>query len=53
VSFQVGQLLRDLRRKVRLEAALLHDLLCDGLQVEMRGIVTVHELPVRNEMDSG
>ena len=47
LRFQIEKLLRHLRRKVRLESALLHDLFCDGLQVEVRRIGVVHELPVR------
>jgi hypothetical protein len=53
MGFQVGKLLRDLGREIRLKTALLHDLFSDGLQVEMRGIGVVHELPVENEMASG
>src|ERR1035437_8754219 len=46
MSFQFGKLLRNLRRKVGLETALLHDFFCGGLQVKMRRIGVVHELPV-------
>ena len=47
MGFQVGKLLRNLRREIRLEAVALHDCFCGGLQVELRSIDVGHELPVR------
>ena len=61
MSFQFGKLLRNLRRELRLETALLHDLLCGLLQVDFlnvdflnvdflnsdwRRIGVGHELPI-------
>ena len=53
MHLEVGELLRNLGRKIRLETVALHDFFCGGLQVERRRIGVWHELPVRNEMGSG
>jgi hypothetical protein len=53
VSFKVGELLRNLGRKIGFKTVALHDFSSGRLQVKMRRIGVVHELPVRNEIDSG
>ena len=51
MSLQIRQLLRNLRRKVRLEAVIHHDFFCGSLQIEMRRVGVVHELPGTFEME--
>jgi hypothetical protein len=50
MCFQLGKLLRDLRRKFRLEAVLQHDFFSYGLKVNLRRMGAVHEFPARREL---